>query len=388
MANNDDKKEDEKNPMDNVRFKMGKKLSGWIIEKTLDEGGFGQVYLVRHEGGKRWAALKAESNDVEGGSAIKLESLILMKLNKNGPNPHIPILFAAAKREKYCYMIMTLLGENLKSLKTKRPKERFTRGTWSRLGIQCLYSLKFMHDCGFVHRDIKPQNFMMGNEEDKERARIVHVLDFGLARPFATYSEKTKKWTARRARGTAEFRGTLRYTSPNVHMRKEQGRVDDVWSMMFVLIELNGGLPWQTVQSRDEVEAMKMGMPDRLVMLNMPQCLSGVIPHLRTLDYYQRPDYHMIFKGLWQVMLNEGQTPSSRFDWETKDPDPSVPPADWENPDGRYFKTDVTRINGPPGGPPGGSTMGAAESTNNAEGEAKSDKCPSGGKKKKKKENK
>ena len=141
---------------------------------------------MKTKDGKR-AALKAESNDVEGGSAIKLEQMILKKLNKNGPVPHVPELFASAKRKKYCYMIMTLLGENLKSLKAKQKKERFTRGTWSRVGIQCLYALKYMHDCGFVQRDIKPQNFMLGNEEDKERARIVHVLDFGLARQFAKY---------------------------------------------------------------------------------------------------------------------------------------------------------------------------------------------------------
>uniref|UniRef100_A0A8R1E2G8 non-specific serine/threonine protein kinase n=1 Tax=Caenorhabditis japonica TaxID=281687 RepID=A0A8R1E2G8_CAEJA len=346
---NENKKEEEKDPMDNVRFKNGKEFpGGWVIEKTLDEGGFGQVYLVRQKATKKVAALKAESNDQEGGSAIKLEQMILKKLNANGPVPHIPVLFAVHRRVRYSFMIMTLLGENLKSLKLKQPKERFTRGTWSRLGIQCLYSLKYMHDCGFVHRDIKPQNFMMGSADDKERARIVHILDFGLARPFATYKADQKRWVARRARGTAEFRGTLRYTSPNVHLRKEQGRADDIWSLIYVLIELNGGLPWQTVQKREEVEAMKLTMNDQDVMLNMPQCMSAVMPHLRKLHYYQRPDYVMIFKSMWQVMVNEKQTPISRFDWETKDPDPSVPPADWENKDGKYFVADPIEINGPP----------------------------------------
>ena len=77
-------------------------------------------------------------------------------------------------------------------------------------------------------------------------------------------------------------------------MRMEQGRVDDVWSLLFVLIELNGGLPWQTVQKREEVEAMKITMPDRDVMLNMPSCMGGVIPHVRTLHYYTRPHYQLV----------------------------------------------------------------------------------------------
>ncbi|KHJ80970.1 hypothetical protein OESDEN_19349, partial [Oesophagostomum dentatum] len=69
-------------------------------------------------------------------------------------------------------------------------------------------------------------------------------------RPIA--DEKDGTWIARRARGTAEFRGTLRYCSPNVHEKKEQGRRDDLWSLYYVLIELHCGLPWQTLRDKQK----------------------------------------------------------------------------------------------------------------------------------------
>uniref|UniRef100_A0A8R1E019 non-specific serine/threonine protein kinase n=3 Tax=Caenorhabditis japonica TaxID=281687 RepID=A0A8R1E019_CAEJA len=185
-------KEDD-NVMKNVTFKEGKRFGDWRTGPVLDEGGFGRVYLVKNDADPtKTAALKAESNTVDGGSAIKLELQVLQKLNEGGPAPHIPMLYLAGKRKNYCFMVMTLLGTNLKQLKAKNTivKNGFTRGTWSRVGIQCLYGLKFVHDHGYIHRDLKPANFLMGNPKDKDRARIVHILDFGLARMFASLPRK------------------------------------------------------------------------------------------------------------------------------------------------------------------------------------------------------
>ncbi|VDM76612.1 unnamed protein product [Strongylus vulgaris] len=330
-----------------------------------------QVENVRHRG--QVAALKAEPNDVEGGSAIKLEIAILRAMTEDGEKPHIPNVFHAAKHKKYCYMVMTLLGENLKSLKINCPRELMTPQTWSRLAVQCLYSVKLVHDYGYIHRDIKPNNFVMGHKDDCQRARIVHVLDFGLARSYAAL--KNGKWIARKARGSAEFRGTLRYCSPNVHEKKEQkgkeefvgndycsqqtyenvilqGRRDDLWSLFYVLIELHCGLPWQTIRDKHKVETMKMNMSDKHLVQNFPPELRDIVPYLRTLDCYQRPDYSMFYDGLVALMKRLGTKPSDPYDWETKEQVEKVlkystKPAAWEDA-AQFFKSDPVNIHAPP----------------------------------------
>ncbi|CAD5234576.1 unnamed protein product [Bursaphelenchus xylophilus] len=336
-----------------------KKYSGWKVEQKLDEGGFGQVFKVTKEdkdGVKKVAALKAESNEVEGGSAIKLEMSVLGMLNKDGKeSPHVPFLFHGAKRKKFCYMIVTLLGENLRTLKTwKKGNETLSMETWSRIALQCLYSIKLVHDVGFIHRDIKPANFMMGRNDDINRARLVHILDFGLARSYALL--RGKVFVARRARSNVEFRGTMRYCSPNVHYKQEQGRHDDLYSFMYVVVELHCGLPWQTTKDKDVLEKEKLGKTE-LLNSKLPPELHPIIPHLTKLDCYNRPDYSMIadcFKKLCARLKVSYATP---YDWEAADEKKktlgrellakrSCPP-EYENSD-EFFASDPVGVNTAP----------------------------------------
>ncbi|KAE9416432.1 hypothetical protein Angca_009132, partial [Angiostrongylus cantonensis] len=330
-------------------------FGNWKIVKKIDEGGFGQVYKVCSNSHlpltKKIAALKAEPTEIEGGSALKLEMAVIRAITADGEKPHVPMVFHAAKRRRFCYMIMTLFGENLKELRVRFIDFYHTElaRTWSRIGIQCLYSVKLVHDYGFVHRDIKPNNFVMGYREDYDRARIVHILDFGLSRSYAVqvykkYVEplqKEEKWVARRARGTAEFRGTLRYCSPNVHERKEQGRRDDLWSLYYVLIELHCGLPWQTIRDKQKVLTLANN-------IHISVELHDIIPHLRTLDYYQRPNYSMFYNGLVAVMKRVGAKASDPYDWERPDAvNYIVNPYAWENA-AEFFQSDPIKVNSPP----------------------------------------
>uniref|UniRef100_A0AC35GXL7 Protein kinase domain-containing protein n=1 Tax=Panagrolaimus sp. PS1159 TaxID=55785 RepID=A0AC35GXL7_9BILA len=133
-----------------VKLKYGQQFGDWRIVEKLDEGGFGQVFKVQHvKVSKLYAALKAEPTEIEGGSAIKLEAKVLIKMNaaaRNERRQHIVYLYFARKRKRFNYMIVTLLGENLKNLKMLCPEEKMPASTWVRIGIQCLYCIKLVHD--------------------------------------------------------------------------------------------------------------------------------------------------------------------------------------------------------------------------------------------------
>ncbi|VDM42007.1 unnamed protein product [Toxocara canis] len=338
-----------------MNIKIGQshnRFGDWRILKKLDEGGFGKVYQVEHVKEKRMAAFKAESNSVEGGSAIKLEVKILTAINAIKPSRHLPQLFQCGKRSAFCYMIVTLLGENLRTLRLNSPGERMTPETWARLAVQCLYCIKLIHDFGYVHRDIKPANFTMGHTMDPERCRYVHILDFGLARQYARQKSRGV-WIARRARSSAEFRGTSRYCSPCVHERFEQGRKDDIWSLLYMLIEMHCGLPWQKDKDKRVIEKKKLNIPDKVLLMHMPMEMEPILAHLRLLNYYSRPDYFMVYMCFMKIIKRLKVKFNDVYDWEEEisfseeASKNKLDSTEWAEAS-EFFKTDPIKVNGPP----------------------------------------
>jgi tau tubulin kinase len=66
----------------------------------------------------------------------------------------------------------------------------------------------------------------------------------------------------RKSRTYAGFRGTLRYVSLTVHERRDQGPVDDFWSLLYSIIELcEGSLPWKSIEDDDDMALKKKKTP-------------------------------------------------------------------------------------------------------------------------------
>ncbi|PIC37985.1 hypothetical protein B9Z55_010140 [Caenorhabditis nigoni] len=285
----------------------------WQVVRKLGEGGCGSVYLVRNLEDDTEAAMKAESNNANGGCVLKLEVAILKKLTGK---PHVCKFISAARLTDFTYVIMTLLGESLNKI-VKKVGRQLTVSAQVRIAANILFCLKQIHDIGFIHRDLKPANMALGYKTNSEECRFFHVLDFGLSRQYLVpHSDQPSKFMMRKPRERSLFRGTTRYCSIRMHDRDEQGRVDDLWSMLYLLAELRGPLPWSSQNDKRIVGELKRLHTDEDVLQNCPMEFLEIAKHLRSLTYFHRPDYHKIFMLLLTVMQKGNFIWNDPYDWE------------------------------------------------------------------------
>ncbi len=133
---------------------------------------------------------------------------------------------------------MELLGKSLEDIFQSQQK-KFTLKTVCMIGIQMLDRLEFIHSKNIIHRDIKPDNFVLGLDN---KSHIIYILDFGLSKKFrSSRTHQHIKFSVNK-----KLTGTARYASINALRGCEQSRRDDLEAIGYVLMYfLRGSLPWQ-----------------------------------------------------------------------------------------------------------------------------------------------
>eukprot|EP00494_Astrolonche_serrata_P028218 UN28483 len=102
-----------------------------------------------------------------------------------------------------------------------------------------LKALRFFHDKGWLHRDIKPSNFIQPLKIQWEYH--CYVVDFGLAKRWCD-----ENGTILPPEISDDFVGTSLYAPIAAHEKKAQCRRDDLWSLLFMIIDVStNSLPWK-----------------------------------------------------------------------------------------------------------------------------------------------
>ncbi|KAG2617023.1 hypothetical protein PVAP13_3NG178053 [Panicum virgatum] len=214
----------------------------------------------------------------------------------------------------YNVLVMDLLGPSLEDL-FSFCNRKLSLKTVLMLADQMINRVEFVHSKSFLHRDIKPDNFLMGLGK---RANQVYVIDFGLAKKY----RDTSTHQHIPYRENKNLTGTARYASVNTHLGIEQSRRDDMESLGYVLMYfLRGSLPWQGLkagnkkQKYEKISERKIATSTEALCRGYPTEFASYFHYCRSLRFEDAPDYQYLKRLFRDLFIREGFQFDYVFDW-------------------------------------------------------------------------
>jgi serine/threonine protein kinase len=246
------------------------------IINEIGTGRFGTIYKGLNLRTNTYVAIKMEPLNNET-KLLKNETKIYQYLIGG---KGIPNVLWFGNDETNTYMVMNLLGKSLTSIVEN--KVILSLYDISNYIIQIIERLKYIHNKGLIHRDIKPDNFLFGVEEND---KTIYLIDFGFCKKYVKNGFKINN----------SFVGTPNYISINLHNGIEASRRDDLESVFYIFYYLfNGYLEWNDMNLTD-IREMKM------IILNdntIPREFKELYMYCRNLEFDETPDYDYLIKLL------------------------------------------------------------------------------------------
>ena len=224
------------------------------MERKLGKGGFGQVYV----GTRLNSSTTRRDGSGEGGSnahqvALKFEHRSSKGCNYGPPYEWsvynafsslggilgVPKVHFKGRQGEYYIMVMDLLGPSLWDTWNTNG-QIMSQEMVACIAVEALAILENFHSKGFVHGDIKPENFLLGPPGTPTEKKL-YLVDLGLATRWRDAICSTHVDYDQRP---DIFRGTVRYASVHAHLGRTGSRRDDLESLAYTLLFLlKGRLP-------------------------------------------------------------------------------------------------------------------------------------------------
>jgi serine/threonine protein kinase/Tfp pilus assembly protein PilF len=207
---------------------IGDRISHYRILSKLGKGGMGEVFLAEDTKLCRKVALKFLPSQYTSEPELKARFMREAQAAAALNHPNITTVHEVAEQKDRLYIAMEYVdGESLKDLIAGRA---LSVGRILDLASQMCQGLAAAHQAGIVHRDVKPQNILVGKDGR------VRICDFGLV--------KLKRDVTLTQAGSTL--GTIAYMSPEQARGEEIDNRTDIWALGVVLYEmLTAQLPFQ-----------------------------------------------------------------------------------------------------------------------------------------------
>jgi serine/threonine protein kinase len=234
-----------------------KQIKDYRLLTFLGEGGFGMVFLARHEKTGRAVALKVTKEVVKQNPALvkrfKREIAIMQRLQ----HPNLVRLYdeGIAETGNYYFVSEYLPAGSLVDYTHNNFNGILPLAKARQIYAQSLEGLSFLHDKGFVHRDIKPENIIL--TKDSSGKRVAKLGDFGLAKNYLVHGGTLT--------GVNEWIGTIFYCSPEQILNfKHVTTATDIYSMGIAFYQSVTGLfPYDFPSERECAEMVRRGQVPR-----------------------------------------------------------------------------------------------------------------------------
>ena len=324
----------------------------YIVERKLGKGGFGQVYVGRRvtsSGTRGSDAGSANANQV----ALKFEHRSSKGCNYGPPYEWsvynafsslggilgVPKVHYKGRQGEYYVMVMDLLGPSLWDTWNTNG-QIMSQEMVACIAVEALAILENFHSKGFVHGDIKPENFLLGPPGTPTEKKL-YLVDLGLATRWRDAICSTHVDYDQRP---DIFRGTVRYASVHAHLGRTGSRRDDLESLAYTLLFLlKGRLPWQGYQGDNKgflVCKKKMATSAEALCRYTPPAFRQYMEAVVNLKFDEEPKYASL-ASLFEPLCG----PSNRRPISTEGAEKSrvgqkrkAEPLDEEGEDGRPKK--------------------------------------------------
>ena len=283
----------------------------YTLEKKIGQGSFGCIYQAR--AGDELFAIKFEDKN-KGQFLLENEAYIMSYLN----GPRIPFVKSFGYSGDYNVLVMELMGESLEKLHKKLPSMQMSIRCVCNIGYQMIEIMEYIHNKHIIHRDIKPDNFVIGRNDKK---KFIYLLDFGLSKKYRS-STTLKHYPFIQNK---KLTGTARYASVNALSGGTQSRRDDLEAIGYVLLYfLKGKLPWQGAVTKSKenkyikILEKKRDMKPEDLCSGFPIQFTDYIKYTKSLEYEQDPDYNYLKKLFITVLNEKGYELDYYYDWDTE----------------------------------------------------------------------